>query len=167
MPRYRVCSPNPRSALRDDLRRDALFAQDGDTFGQPTPVLRGLGPAEVQPVAAADAGHGGGQPVIAGIAVDEPQVGHHAVKVLRQLEPYPNKTTNEVVDLFDKGLLDEDQVRLKVNFTPYIKRFERENIDIVSFASGRPMREKVSTILQTLQSYVSEEKQRGAREPQA
>ena len=89
------------------------------------------------------------------------------MKVLRQLEPYPNKTTNEVVDLFDKGLLDEDQVRLKVNFTPYIKRFERENIDIVSFASGRPMREKVSTILQTLQSYVSEEKQRGAREPQA
>ena len=89
------------------------------------------------------------------------------MRVLRQLEPYPNKTTNEVVDLFDKGLLDEDQVRLKVNFTPYIKRFERENIDIVSFASGRPMREKVSTILQTLQSYVSEEKRKGAQEPQA
>ena len=89
------------------------------------------------------------------------------MKILRQLEPYPNKTTNEVVDLFGKNLLDEDQVRLKVNFTPYIKRFERENIDIVSFASGRPMREKVSTILQTLQSYVSEEKRKGAGEPQA
>ena len=80
-------------------------------------------------------------------------------------DPY-GKTTSEVVDLFDKGLLDEDQVRLKVNFTPYIKRFERENIDIVSFAAGRPMREKVSTILQTLQSYVSEEKRKSAGEPQ-
>lgn len=89
------------------------------------------------------------------------------MRILRQLEPYPNKTIDEVVSLFDKGLLDEGQVRLKINFTPYIKRFERENIDIVSFASGRPMREKISIILQTLQSYVSEERRKGAQEPQA
>lgn len=82
------------------------------------------------------------------------------MRILRQLEPYPNKTTDEVVTLFDKGLLDEDLVRLKVNFTPYINRFERENIDIVSFASGLSMKEKITTITKTLQSYVSEEKPR-------
>lgn len=76
--------------------------------------------------------------------------------ILKQLEPYPHKTLDEVIQLYDKGLLDEKLVRLKVNFTSYIDRFERENINIIEFASNKPLREKINAITNKLLEYVNE-----------
>ena len=92
---------------------------------------------------------------------------HMRMRILKQLEPYPNKTIDEVIRLFEKGLLDPDLVLIKINFIPYINRFERENIDIVSFASGKSMEYKISVITNKLKSYVSEERAAGAGEPQS
>lgn len=76
--------------------------------------------------------------------------------ILKQLEPYPHKTLDEVVSLYEKGLLDEKLVRLKINFTAYIDRFERENINIIEFASKLSMREKIDIINKKLLDYVTE-----------
>ena len=46
--------------------------------------------------------------------------------ILKQLEPYPHKTLSEVIQLYDKGLLGIDKVKIKINFSSYIERFERE-----------------------------------------
>ena len=78
--------------------------------------------------------------------------------ILKQLEPYPHKTLNEVIQLFDKGLLDINTVQLKINFTALVERFERENINILEFASAKPLREKINIITKKLLDYVTEQK---------
>lgn len=77
--------------------------------------------------------------------------------ILKQLEPYPHKTQTEVVTLFDKGLLDKSKVILKLNFSSYIDRFERENINIIAFGANLSLQDKVKTIYKKLLEYVTEE----------
>lgn len=78
--------------------------------------------------------------------------------ILKQLEPYPHKTQAEVLSLYEKGLLNEDKVKLKINFTSLIDRFERENINIIEFASNMTMREKIDIINNKLLEYVAKER---------
>lgn len=84
--------------------------------------------------------------------------------ILKQLEPYAHKTLDEVLNLYDKGLLDEKLVRLKINFTTLIERFERENINIIEFASNKPLRQKIDIITNKLLEYVTENDTTGAAE---
>lgn len=77
--------------------------------------------------------------------------------ILKQLEPFPHKTMQDVLDLSSKGLVDNKLVRLKINFSSYIARFERENINIVTFGSSKTLSEKVNIISKKLLDYVNEE----------
>lgn len=76
--------------------------------------------------------------------------------ILKQLEPYPHKTLDEVLKLYEKGLLNENLVKLKINFSTLVEKFERENINIIEFASNKPMREKIDIINKKLLEYVTE-----------
>lgn len=75
--------------------------------------------------------------------------------ILKQLEPFPHKTQQEIIELYKEGLLSEELVKLKLNFTALIERFERENINIIEFASNRPLRDKIEIINKKLLEYVS------------
>ena len=86
--------------------------------------------------------------------------------ILKQLEPYPHKTLDEVIKLFEKGLLDEKLVKLKINFNTLVDRFERENINIIEFASKKPLRDKINIITNKLLEYVTEDGLTTATEPQ-
>ena len=77
--------------------------------------------------------------------------------ILKQLEPYPNKTLDEVLKLHEKKLLNENYVKLKINFSTLVERFERENINIIEFASARTFSEKIKLITDKLLDYVREE----------
>lgn len=85
--------------------------------------------------------------------------------ILKQLEPYPHKTLDEVIKLFEKGLLDEKLVKLKINFNTLVDRFERENINIIEFASKKPLRDKINIITNKLLEYVTEDGLTAATEP--
>lgn len=85
--------------------------------------------------------------------------------ILKQLEPYPHKTLDEVLKLFEKGLLDENLVKLKINFSALIDRFERENINIIEFASKKPLRDKINIITNKLLEYVTKDRLTAATEP--
>lgn len=87
--------------------------------------------------------------------------------ILKQLEPYPHKTLDEVLKLFEKGLLDEKLVKLKINFNTLIDRFERENINIIEFASKKPLRDKINIITNKLLEYVTKDGLTTATEPQS
>lgn len=76
--------------------------------------------------------------------------------ILKQLEPYPHKTLDEVLKLYEKELLNENLVKLKINFNTLVEKFERENINIIEFASNKPMREKIDIINKKLLEYVTE-----------
>lgn len=87
--------------------------------------------------------------------------------ILKQLEPYPHKTLDDVLKLFEKGLLDEKLVKLKINFSALVDRFERENINIIEFASKKPMRDKINIITNKLLEYVTENGLTAVTEPQS
>ena len=76
--------------------------------------------------------------------------------ILKQLEPYPHLTSDEILKLYEKGLLDEKLVKLKINFSTLVEKFERENINIIEFASNKSMREKIDIINKKLLDYVTE-----------
>lgn len=84
--------------------------------------------------------------------------------ILKQLEPYPHKTLDEVLKLYEKELLNENSVKLKINFSTLIEKFERENINIIEFASNKPMREKIDIITNKLLEYVTENDTTGTAE---
>ena len=84
--------------------------------------------------------------------------------ILKQLEPYPHKTLDEVLKLYEKKLIDEKLVKLKINFSTLVDKFERENINIIEFASNKPMREKIDIITNKLLEYVTENDTTGIAE---
>lgn len=84
--------------------------------------------------------------------------------ILKQLEPYPHKTLDEVLKLYEKKLIDENLVKLKINFSTLVEKFERENINIIEFASNKPMREKIDIITNKLLEYVTENDTTGTAE---
>lgn len=75
--------------------------------------------------------------------------------ILKQLEPYRHFTLDEVLKLNENELLDVNLVKLKINFSTFIERFERENINIIEFASNLPLRTKLSLITQKLLDYAT------------
>lgn len=77
--------------------------------------------------------------------------------ILKQLEPYPHKTLDEVLKLYEKKLINEKSVKLKINFSTLVEKFERENINIIEFASNKTLREKIDIINNKLLEYVSED----------
>ena len=85
--------------------------------------------------------------------------------VLKQLEPYQHKTLAELTSLADLGLVTQEKLILKLNFSSYIDRFERENINIVEFGSNLSMSEKVKIINEKLLSYVREDQKATAGGP--
>lgn len=78
--------------------------------------------------------------------------------ILKQLEPYPHKTLEQVINLYEKGLLDKQKALIKLNFSSYIDRFERENINIIEFGTNQALREKVNIIYNKLLEYANEER---------
>ena len=84
--------------------------------------------------------------------------------ILKQLELYPHKTLDEVLKLYEKGLLNENLVKLKINFSTLVEKFERENINIIEFASNKTLREKIDIITNKLLEYVTENDTTGTAE---
>lgn len=78
--------------------------------------------------------------------------------ILKHLEPYRHNTKEELQTLFEKGLIDETNLRIKINFSPYIDRFERENINIIEFGITLPFDDKIKKIKEQLIKYANEEK---------
>ena len=79
------------------------------------------------------------------------------LSILADLEPYNHYTVNEVLDLQAKGIATREDVILKINFAEYIRRFERENMNISQFGENIDYENKIKAISDRLQEYVSEE----------
>lgn len=85
--------------------------------------------------------------------------------VLAELEPYRHLTRAEALDLYGRGIMDEEEMRIKMNFASYIRRFERENTNILEFGTQIPFSSKINIINEKLREYASESRRdRGADE---
>ena len=76
--------------------------------------------------------------------------------ILGDLEPYRHLTRNEVQGLYDKGLITIEELLVKLNFADFIRRFERENMNIISFGENIDYTKKIQTIKDRLAEYAKE-----------
>lgn len=76
--------------------------------------------------------------------------------ILSELEPYRHLTVNEVVNLYEKQIISDEDMRIKLNFTNFVKRFERENTNVLEFGSAKPFAEKIKIIQQEFKKYANE-----------
>ena len=81
--------------------------------------------------------------------------------ILAELEPYRHLTIDEVMKLQEKQLISDDELRVKLNFANYIRRFERENTNILEFGTQIPYTKKINVITNKLFEYASEDRRRG------
>jgi hypothetical protein len=79
------------------------------------------------------------------------------IEILRNLEPFIHRDSKEVQDMYSAGLATNEEARLKLNFSAYIERFERENGNIVKFAELATFQQKINRINEILESYVRED----------
>lgn len=75
--------------------------------------------------------------------------------LLNELEPYRHLTVAEVLALYEKGIISADDLRLKLNFSEYIKRFERENMNILGFGADAEFKNKIDAINAKLREYAA------------
>ncbi len=96
---------------------------------------------------------------------DQPEILNRN-EILSQLEPYPGLAIKEVAELVAKGLASKEKFLMKIEFESLIKRFEREQMNVVDFASARPLQTKLDIILKKLKEYVQAENDSGEQEQQ-
>ena len=80
--------------------------------------------------------------------------------VLAELEPYRHLTRAEVLNLYGQQIISEPELRVKLNFANFVRRFERENTNILEFGTQIPFSEKIKVITNKFYEYASENKGR-------
>lgn len=79
------------------------------------------------------------------------------MRILADLEPYKHMTREEVIDMFAKNLISESDLRIKLNFSNFVSRFERENTNILDFGSEIQYAKKIDKIMSEFERYASEQ----------
>ena len=85
--------------------------------------------------------------------------------ILSDLEPYRHLTRNEVQGLYDKQLVSLDELMIKLNFADFIRRFERENMNIITFGENIDYDKKIQAIKERLADYAKEAAPQQKTEP--
>lgn len=75
--------------------------------------------------------------------------------VLAELEPFRHLTVKEVADLHREGAISDEDFKLKMNFAALIRRFERENINVMEFGGQLNYAAKIQRIYDTLLTYLN------------
>lgn len=77
--------------------------------------------------------------------------------ILAELEPYKHLSREEAREAFSSGLISAEDMRLKLNFPSYIRRFERENTNVLAFGSEIDFAKKIDAIRNELLRYARED----------
>lgn len=75
---------------------------------------------------------------------------------LRELEPYPHLTLDEVHIYHDKGIISDRDLVVKLNFSNFVRRFERENTNLLDFGSAINFNDKIKAINNKFTEYGNE-----------
>ena len=76
--------------------------------------------------------------------------------MLAELEPYRHLSRAEATDLFKDNIISEEDLRIKLNFPNFVRRFERENMNILEFGSELPYERKIAIITEQFRKYAGE-----------
>lgn len=76
--------------------------------------------------------------------------------ILAELEPYRHKTQAEMLELFKEGVVTREEMQLKNRFAELIRRFERENTNVLYFGEEIEYGTKIDRIREALKGYLAE-----------
>ena len=76
--------------------------------------------------------------------------------LLAELEPYRHLSRQEARELFASNIISEQDLRIKLNFPNFVRRFERENTNIVEFGAAIPYTKKIDIITAEFRRYADE-----------
>lgn len=79
-------------------------------------------------------------------------------KILVNIDPFRHLSIAQVETMFGANKIKYEDYMLKVNFSSFIMRFERENIDILEFAKNIDFNTKIDRIKAELYKYAEEMK---------
>lgn len=82
--------------------------------------------------------------------------------IMADLEPYRHLTRGEVQALYDKGIIPLEDFIVKLNFADYVRRFERENMNIIEFGETLDYDRKIGIIRDEFREYARKESAAGA-----
>lgn len=75
--------------------------------------------------------------------------------ILSELEPYRHLSRDEALNLYDKGIISQSDIKLKLNFVNFVSRFEREYLNILEFGYNMPYNSKINFITDKLTEYAN------------
>ena len=73
--------------------------------------------------------------------------------IIDDLDPLPNRTLKETIELYKEGGIDKINFIIKCNLINFVKRFERENTNVVNFGSLTSYDRKITQIYEELRMY--------------
>ena len=79
------------------------------------------------------------------------------MRLLAELEPFRHLSRQEVAELYEKNLVSDVDLRIKLNFPNFVRRFERENTNILDFGIEIPYQRKIEIITDQLRQYAIEQ----------
>jgi hypothetical protein len=76
---------------------------------------------------------------------------------LSQIEPFTHFSREEVFKLQEKQIISQIDFVIKINFTTFVYRFERENGNIIEFGLKRPFHERITIINEKFKEYARQQ----------
>ena len=76
--------------------------------------------------------------------------------ILADLEPYRHYSRAEVLELKAKNLINDIDLLVKLNFSNFVRRFERENTNVLEFGANIPYDKKIDIITKKFKDYANE-----------
>lgn len=80
------------------------------------------------------------------------------MKILADLEPYRHMTREEAIEMREKNLISDSDLRIKLNFSNFVNRFERENTNILDFGTEIQYAKKIDKIMAEFERYANEQR---------
>lgn len=80
--------------------------------------------------------------------------------MLSEIEPLRHLTRNEAINLYNLQLIPAEELLIKLNFSTFIRRFERENTNVLEFGINLPFYKRVEIITNKLNEYANENRGR-------
>lgn len=77
-------------------------------------------------------------------------------EVIRDIDPLPGKTLDEVIKIKNSGGIDRMAFVIKVNLTNFVMRFEREQLPIAQFIKNSDYKERIDLIKDAFKAYAGE-----------
>lgn len=78
------------------------------------------------------------------------------MRALEEIEPYRHLSLAEVVNLHKEGVIPDADMKIKLNFANFVRRFERENLNIEEFLMAGDYGKQIEFVNQKLREYAGQ-----------